>query len=137
MSLRRWARRITISVGKQEAQNGISSRSNCMDGSEVATHPGPCSNGFMPNCFRCGRPLLDTKTRLRRRVRTGEWIRRGYGKSGSVSAVQQHYGMRIVCAGCAAWIDMLEQRHARKQWIQILVGLAVLAALFVGAQAQP
>jgi hypothetical protein len=85
----------------------------------------------MPNCFRCGRPLKDTKTRLRRKVRTGEWIRKGYGKSG-VNAVQQHYGMRIVCAGCAAWIDMLEQRDARKQWIQMALAASVLFALVYG-----
>lgn len=85
----------------------------------------------MPNCFRCGRPLKDTKTRLRRKVRTGEWIRRGYGKSG-VNAVQQHYGMRIVCAGCAAWIDTLEQKDARRQWIQIALGTSVLFALLCG-----
>jgi hypothetical protein len=61
-------------------------------------------------------------------VRTGEWVRRGYGKSG-VRVVQQHYGMRIVCAGCAAWIDTVDRKDARRQWLQIAAWVGLLLVI--------
>lgn len=82
----------------------------------------------MANCYICGRPLNESRYRLRRRVKTGEWVRRDY-RSGKPSSVQNRYGSRIVCQGCAKWIDARDLRGARWQWIQLLVALVVLLVL--------
>lgn len=76
----------------------------------------------MANCYHCGRQI-EEKLRIRRRVKTGEWLRRRYPKT-SVSHVQTSYGMRIVCKWCARQIDVREWRTA------ILGHVTVLLALF-------
>jgi hypothetical protein len=82
----------------------------------------------MANCYICGRPLNESRYRLRRRVKTGEWIRRDY-RSGKSSSVQNRYGSRIVCQGCAKWVDAHDLRSARWQWIQIAAALTVVLIL--------
>lgn len=84
----------------------------------------------MANCYICGRPLNESRYRLRRRVKTGEWIRRDY-RSEKPSSVQNRYGSRIVCQGCAKWIDAHDFRSARWEWIQIglVVGLLLILLL--------
>ncbi|MCC6687212.1 MAG: hypothetical protein IT205_09515 [Fimbriimonadaceae bacterium] len=84
----------------------------------------------MANCYICGRPLNVSRYRLRRRVKTGEWVRRDY-RSGKPNSVQNRYGSRIVCQGCAKWIDARDARSARWQWIQIglVVGLLMILLL--------
>jgi DNA-directed RNA polymerase subunit N (RpoN/RPB10) len=86
----------------------------------------------MPNCFRCGRPLTDTNTRLRRKVQTGEWVRRGYGKS-KILGTQTSFGMRIVCKGCVQWLDSCEGRLARHQWVQLGLAFITLVLLVSGS----
>lgn len=82
----------------------------------------------MANCYICGRPLNESRYRLRRRVKTGEWVRRDY-RSGRPASVQNRYGARIVCQGCAKWIDARDMRSAQRQWIQIGAFLIVLFTL--------
>ncbi len=82
----------------------------------------------MANCYICGRPLNESRYRLRRRVKTGEWVRRDF-RSEKPSSVQKRYGSRIVCQGCAKWIDARDTRSARWQWIQI--GFALCALVFL------
>lgn len=84
----------------------------------------------MPNCYRCGRSLKDTRQRLRRRVKTGEWISKRYGKS-RARAVQYHYGYRIVCKGCANKIDANDRRDAMRPWFQVLALGSALAILYL------
>lgn len=84
----------------------------------------------MANCYHCGRPLNESRYRLRRRVKTGEWVRRDY-RSGKPSSVQNRYGSRIVCQGCAKWIDARDLRGARWQWIQLALALTLLAGLLL------
>lgn len=81
-------------------------------------------HGSMANCYRCGRAIEDD-LRIRRRVKTGEWVRRRYPKS-SVSHVQSTFGMRIVCKWCAGQIDRQELRVAFRGHMAALIALATL-----------
>lgn len=75
----------------------------------------------MANCYHCGQEIEDGR-QLRRRVKTGEWVRRRYPKT-SVSHVQTSFGMRLVCKWCARQID-------RREWRTTILGhLTVLIAL--------
>lgn len=82
----------------------------------------------MANCYICGRPLNESRYRLRRRVKTGEWVRRDY-RSGKPSSVQNRYGSRIVCQGCAKWIDARDLRSAKWQWIQLAGAVLIVLLL--------
>ena len=84
----------------------------------------------MANCYICGRPLNESRRRLRRRVKTGEWVRNDY-RSGKPSSVQNRFGPRIVCQGCAKRIDARDVRSARWQWIQIALLLVVIVCLLI------
>ncbi|MBS1722996.1 MAG: hypothetical protein JSS66_08600 [Armatimonadetes bacterium] len=78
----------------------------------------------MATCYRCGRKIEDRR-QLRRRVKTGEWVRRRYPKT-SVSHTQAHFGMRIVCKWCAGQIDRSELRQRLHSDIAVLVALVLL-----------
>ena len=85
----------------------------------------------MANCYRCGSKIEDGR-QLRRRVKTGEWVRRRYPKI-SVSHVQTSFGMRVVCKWCASQIDRQEFRQAFKGHLGVvaaLVGLVLFILLF-------
>lgn len=83
----------------------------------------------MAYCYRCGRKIAPGETRQpRRKVRTGEWIRKGYGK-GSVQGVQSHFGMRIVCPSCAKRIDRENLWMGLLEDIKFILALLVLFAL--------
>ncbi|MBA4293202.1 hypothetical protein C0431_09545 [bacterium] len=84
----------------------------------------------MANCYICGRPLNESRTRLRRNVKTGEWVRRDY-RTGKPMSVQKRFGTRIVCQGCAKWIDARDLRSARWQWIQLGLALVVVGFLLI------
>lgn len=79
----------------------------------------------MPNCYLCGRPLNEMRTRLRRKVMTGEWIRRSYLR-GRVDRITHRYSSRIVCAGCAKYLDLRDLKSDRWQRIQLRFWLALL-----------
>ncbi len=87
----------------------------------------------MPNCYICGKPLNESRYRLRRRVKTGEWVRRDY-RSGKPSSVQNRFGPRTVCQGCANRIDARDSKSARWQWIQIVIGLGTICYLVLTAR---
>ena len=78
----------------------------------------------MANCYRCGRPILDTKYKLRRKVRTGGDERRRY--PGGVERMTTRYGQRVVCANCARILDMQSGRDMIAESAYILVALMVL-----------
>ena len=83
----------------------------------------------MAYCYRCGRKIEPGETRQpRRKVRTGEWIRKGYGKK-PVQGVQSHYGMRIVCPNCAKRIDAENLWQGLQQDLKFIFALLVLFAL--------
>lgn len=84
----------------------------------------------MANCYRCGRKI-EVGRQIRRRVKTGEWIRRRYPKT-SVSLTQHSFGMRIVCKWCAGQIDRAEFKQRLQSDIAVLVALVLLVvAMFV------
>ncbi|MEG4918831.1 hypothetical protein QUB12_38045 [Microcoleus sp. B7-D4] len=84
----------------------------------------------MANCYICGRPLNESRYRLRRHVKTGEWIRSDY-RTGRISTVQRRFGTRIVCKGCAKRIDARDFRSAKWQWIQLGIALMVVLVLIL------
>lgn len=63
----------------------------------------------MHHCYRCGREIK-TRTLVRRRVKTGEFIRRAYGRN-RVTGVSERYGMRVVCPFCAKSLDDTSLRN--------------------------
>lgn len=83
----------------------------------------------MASCYRCGRPITGTDLRLRRQVYVGEsfWVL--YAKRRQRSH-RRHYGMRIVCAGCAARVDwgrgVYRSPTARLKWFLMIIGLLLL-----------
>lgn len=87
----------------------------------------------MANCYRCGRPILDTKYHLRRRVRTGGFERRRYLR-GRIDLIQTHYGMRVVCTKCAHAIDRQEYRLRLEGHLQVIVALVVLVLALILAR---
>ena len=64
----------------------------------------------MANCYVCGRPLKPGSRALRRKVRTGEWLRRSR-KDAPPTSVNVHFGMRVVCPWCARRIDRERARQ--------------------------
>lgn len=84
----------------------------------------------MANCYLCGRPLNESRTRLRRRVKTGEWIRRSR-RTGWTDSVATRYGPRIVCLGCAHRLDARDFRSESWQWAQITVLVLLLTVLLL------
>lgn len=83
----------------------------------------------MANCYLCG--CTTNGRQLRRRVKTGEFVRRRYPTT-SVSHIQVSYGMRIVCPLCAKRLDRWELRLA---WMGHASMLVALAGLVLGVLA--
>jgi len=84
----------------------------------------------MTHCYRCGRVISESKRQLRRKVQTGEWVRRTYSRS-RIEAVQKHYGRRVVCAQCARTMDrqaVLKELSAHA-WVLALLGGGLLYLL--------
>lgn len=77
----------------------------------------------MANCYICGRKIENGR-HLRRRVKTGEWLRRRYPKT-SVSHFQITYGMRITCKWCIRQID-------RSEWRAAVIGHLTVVFALVG-----
>lgn len=84
----------------------------------------------MPNCFRCGREVPSSRHQLRRKVKTGEWLRRTYSK-GKVSSVNVHFGLRVVCKTCARSIDREARKAELLQFWELGLALVVLALLLL------
>lgn len=81
----------------------------------------------MANCFLCGRKNPPDVRQVRRKVKTGEWIRKRY-QSPRVNSTQSHFGMRIVCPSCAKFLD--RQQIKSELWKHAGV-LALLFGLFI------
>jgi len=82
----------------------------------------------MSQCYRCGKSIPPSRYQLRRKVKTGEWLRRNYAKD-KVSSVNVHYGIRIVCKSCARSIDAEARRlELLKNW-ELGIALFVLLVL--------
>jgi len=84
----------------------------------------------MPACYRCGRPLAPFAG-VRRRLKTGEWLRRSYPKR-AVRGVNVHFGLRVVCPACARSLDrealIRELLQYWEIWFALIFALAVLLA---------
>ncbi len=81
----------------------------------------------MATCYRCGRPIPSTEFKVRRRVQTGEWIRRRYPHP-QINAFQIHYGIRVVCSQCARAIDWETAKREYLMWLELCGAIALLAA---------
>lgn len=79
----------------------------------------------MAHCYFCGRQIKDKSQQLRRKVKTGEWVRKRFPKP-RAHEVQTHYGMRIVCKNCAGYVDRLSTKHQLLGALQTLVLTALL-----------
>jgi hypothetical protein len=86
----------------------------------------------MPTCYLCGKPIGFDARPIRRRVKVGEHIKKRYAGIRAVY-VETHFGMRVVCAGCAAYQDLMEKRAQYKEVYLMLGGfsLVALGSLFV------
>lgn len=84
----------------------------------------------MPTCYRCGRSIPASRSQLRRKVRTGEWLRRSYS-NGKVSSVNVHYGLRVVCPSCAISIDRENRLAEFRQHWELGLALAILLLLIL------
>jgi hypothetical protein len=84
----------------------------------------------MASCYRCGRKLTSKKFQPRRKVKTGEWVRRGFARQ-NVQAVQNHFGMRIVCPRCARQIDLENKRIELTEMAKLILALAVLFVVLI------
>jgi len=85
----------------------------------------------MAKCYVCGNSIDPKSRQMRRRVKTGEWIRRRYPNSW-VSHTQSSYGMRVVCRWCANRIDLKDWRYSLRRDLAVL-GLLGLLVLFLFA----
>lgn len=92
-----------------------------------------CNVQAMASCYRCGRPITGTELRQRRQVYVGESFWTLYARRRQ-SSHRRHYGMRIVCAGCAAKLDWgrgaYRSPEARLRWL--LTVLAATAIVLLG-----
>lgn len=90
----------------------------------------------MASCYRCGKPITGQELRQRRQVYVGEsyWVL--YARRRQRSH-RTHYGMRIVCAACAAKLDwgrgVYQSPASRLKWLLTMLALLLLAiaALFL------
>ncbi|MBS1703679.1 MAG: hypothetical protein JST12_18595 [Armatimonadetes bacterium] len=82
----------------------------------------------MAHCYLCGSELPSHVHHVRRKVKTGEHVRKRYPRSG-ISATQSSYGMRIVCKRCARFLDRQDlKRDLMREW---LVGLALIILILL------
>lgn len=90
----------------------------------------------MPHhCYLCGSLIDPEKRLLRRKVRTGEWLRRTYPSGRPVSA-KYHTGYRVVCGRCAKRIDFEEGRKDRLMWLEFGAAVLFLAAMGIASLLQ-
>ncbi|BBO23683.1 MAG: hypothetical protein AMXMBFR19_15160 [Chthonomonadaceae bacterium] len=83
----------------------------------------------MASCYRCGKPITGSELRQRRQVYVGESFWTLYARRRQRSH-RTHYGMRIVCAACAAKLDwgrgVYRSPEARLKWLLTVLGLLLL-----------
>ncbi len=86
----------------------------------------------MANCFLCGRKIPLDVWQTRRKVKTGEWVRKRY-QSPRINTIQAHYGMRIVCPLCARFLDRQRIVDELKKHVVVLL---LLVSLFTIVMSQ-
>jgi|GEM_PF-2080858 len=84
----------------------------------------------MSTCYRCGRPIPKTDFKLRRKVKTGEWVNRRYPNP-NISAIRTSFGIRVVCSACAHAIDWEQRRKEWRQYLELAGAIALLATALV------
>jgi hypothetical protein len=84
----------------------------------------------MSICYQCGNSIPSNQFPFRRKVMTGEWLRRGYS-NGKVSSVNLHYGLRLVCKSCAFSIDREARARELMQWSKLALVVAVLLVVLL------
>lgn len=90
----------------------------------------PASIKGMIHCYRCGSEVEGKAPYQRRKVKTGEWLRRRYPKR-TVSSANFHYGWRVVCHACARQIDLDYRRGELLEWLKLALALLVLFAILL------
>ncbi len=120
----------------QGLNNRIALGTHCVKCVLLVASPQVTENASMPNCYVCGRPLNESRYRLRRKVQTGEWVRRVYRRGGGMT-VAKRYGSRVVCRGCASRLDMRNLQSERWQKIQLVFWLSILLILVLVRWAEP
>jgi len=83
----------------------------------------------MATCYRCGRPI-STSERVRRKVKTGEWMKRRFS-SPKATSVTTRYGMRVVCSECAKVLDAPWTRHELLQYVELALAVGFIAAVIL------
>ena len=81
-------------------------------------------------CYRCGQPIIEPGPRIRRKVRTGEWVRRR-SKDNKAEQIQFHFGRRVVCRKCAVAIDWEFRRQELLQYGEFILAVVVLLAVIL------
>lgn len=86
----------------------------------------------MASCYRCGKPITGQELRQRRQVYVGESFWTLYARHRQ-SSHRRHFGMRIVCAACAAKLDWgrgaYRSPEARLRWLLAVIAATALALL--------
>lgn len=126
--------RVTLRPGVDSAKfpsRGGSVRFESLHGMvRSCANPWDCSNGGMPNCFRCGKKLEAEERHIRRRVQTGERVARRFVKP-AVQSVVASFGMRIVCRRCATAIDREAHRVELISLAKLGLALAILFTILI------
>ncbi len=84
----------------------------------------------MPNCYLCGRKISNDTRLIRRKVKTGEYVRKRYTPY-RLSAIQSSFGMRIVCKSCASFLDKQAFRSELLSHVWVLAALVLFVLLFL------
>jgi len=84
----------------------------------------------MPNCYVCGTYLEPARHQLRRKVRTGERLRRSYLRDRfRPASLNVNFGFRVVCRRCAKRIDRERFLAELPQLIEFGAAVAFLLGL--------
>ncbi len=79
----------------------------------------------MSRCYLCGKQILLEERQIRRRVRTGDRTRTSYNTGKAVESLTT-FGRRVVCAGCARFLDRVSIREMLWKHGVALVLLTIL-----------
>ncbi len=81
----------------------------------------------MTHCYVCGRPVPEGAPKSRRKVRTGETVRRPARARFPVPTLR--FGMRVVCPWCARRVDAERRREEIVQYVELGIALLLLAVV--------
>lgn len=83
----------------------------------------------MNHCYVCGRPVPTGAPKSRRRVRTGETLRKAARARFPVSTLR--FGMRVVCPWCRRRIDAERRREELVQYAELGIALLLLVVVLL------